>query len=353
MPDQARVEEASVSKVTIKTVAEHAGVSTATVSRALSGTGLVSPELQRAVNNAAQKLGYSGNTVARALRSSRTDAVGMVIPEISNPFMTDLVQEVEQALHQYGIQLLLCNSRQDAAREREALNSLIGRQVDGLIVCPVDVKSSFAAVEAASRSLPVVQVDQRIEGLNADWVGVDDETAMHLVVEHLSAMGVSSAAFAGSTENDSSSSARLKAFLTHAEAAGITVATEHILLDRYSVECGRKSMKHLLRSGPLPEALVCAADIIAIGALQTCHTEGITIPEGLVITGFDDIEFADLCTPRLTTVRQPLHAIAKHAVDILRSAHEDTDHAAVRLALAPTLVVRESSTVHRAGLVSP
>ncbi|MFC6356561.1 LacI family DNA-binding transcriptional regulator [Luethyella okanaganae] len=333
-----------MSKVTIKTVAEHAGVSTATVSRALSGTGLVSPELRLAVTKAAEKLGYSGNTVARALRSSRTNAVGMVVPEIANPFMTDLVQEVEQSLHLHGIQLLLCNSRQDPSRERAALTSLIGRRVDGLIICPVDATSSFAGVEAAVQSLPVVQVDQRIEGLNADWVGVDDETAMRLIVEHLSSQGVTSAAFAGSKENDSSSKARLDAFLRHAGALGISVAKDNIFLDRYSVDCGRESMERLIRSGSLPNALVCAADIIAIGALQTCHAQKITVPDDLLITGFDDIEFANLCTPRLTTVRQPLKAIANHAVDILRSVHAEDDHAAVRLALAPTLVIRESSS---------
>lgn len=332
-----------MSKVTIKTVAEHAGVSTATVSRALSGTGFVSPELRLAVRNTAEKLGYSGNTVASALRSSRTNAVGMVVPEIANPFMTDLVQEVEQTLHLHGIQLLLCNSRQDPSRERDALASLIARRVDGLIVCPVDATSSLAAVEAASRSVPVVQVDQRIEGLDADWVGVNDETAMRLIVEHLASLGVTSAAFVGSKENDSSSRARLDAFLLHAGSAGIAVAKEHVFLDKYSVECGRESMKQLIRSDPLPDALVCAADIIAVGALQTCHAEKLRVPDDLIITGFDDIEFANLCTPRLTTVRQPLKAIAKHAVDILRAADLEQEHSAVQLALSPTLVIRESS----------
>lgn len=332
-----------MSKVTIKTVAEHAGVSTATVSRALSGTGIVSPELLRAVTDAAEKLGYSGNTVASALRSSRTNAVGMVIPEIANPFMTDLVQEIEQALHSNGIQLLLCNSRQNPARERDALTSLIARRVDGLIVCPVDATSSFAAVQAASRSVPVVQVDQRIDGLDADWVGINDETAMRLIVDHLSSLGVSSAAFIGSKENDSSSRIRLDSFLAYAASAGIEVAKEHIFLDRYSVICGRESLKQLINSGPLPDALVCTADVIAVGALQTCHLEKISVPEDLIITGFDDIEFANLCTPPLTTVRQPLKAIAKHAVDILRASQTEQDHASVQLALSPTLVVRESS----------
>jgi LacI family transcriptional regulator len=334
-----------MSKVTIKTVAEYAGVSTATVSRALSGSGLVSPELRLAVTKAAEKLGYSGNAIAGALRSSKTHAVGMVIPEIANPFMTDLVQEVEEALQSEGIQLLLCNSHQDPAREKQALTSLIARRVDGLIICPVDASASRAAVEAAARSVPIVQVDQRIDGLDADWVGINDETAMRLVVEHLASLGATTAAFAGSKDKDSSSRARLQAFLQYAQSAGIAVASGNIFLDAYSVEWGRESMKRLIAAGPLPDALVCAADVIAVGALQTCHAERVSLPEELIITGFDDIEFANLCTPRLTTVRQPLKAIAKHAVDVLRAAQAETEHSSVRLALSPTLVVRESSSL--------
>lgn len=336
-----------MSKVTMKDVAAHAGVSAATASRALSGTGPVSPKVRQAVTKAAAELGYWGNAVASALRSSRTNAVGMVVPEIANPFMTDLVQEVEQALQGHGIQLLLCNSHQDPSRERDALMSLIGRRVDGLIVCPVGATSSRAAVEAAAQSVAVVQVDQRIDDLDADWVGVNDKSAMRLIVEHLAELGVGSAAFAGSKESDSSAKTRLDAFLAQAESADITVASEHVFLDKYNVECGREAMKQLLSTGPLPGALVCAADVIAVGALQTCHAHKIRVPEDLIVTGFDDIEFADLCTPRLTTVHQPLRAIAKHAVDILRTATAEHEHSAVQLALTPTLMVRESSVGER------
>lgn len=333
-----------MSKVTIKMVAAQAGVSTATVSRALSGSGQVSPKLRRAVVKAAESLGYSGNTVASSLRSSRTNTVGIVIPEIANPFMTHLVGEVEEALHARGMQLLLCNSRQDAAAEKEALTSLIARRVDGLIVCPVDAETSLAAVESAAHAVPTVQIDQRIDGLDVDWVGVDDEAAMRLIVDHLTALSVTSAAFIGSRPNDSSAKTRLGAFLAQAEQARITVVREHIFLDKYSVECGRQNMDRLAR-GDLPDAVVCAADIIAVGALQTCHARGIEVPSDVIITGFDDIEFASLCTPPLTTVRQPLRAIARHVIDILREPGGDGHGSAtVRLALAPALVVRESSS---------
>lgn len=329
-------------KVTIKTVATHAGVSIATVSRALSGSTTVAPELRKAVEHSAQQLGYSRNSIASALRSSKTRTVGMVVPEIANPFVTELVQEVEEALHAVGYQLLLCNAHQDPQREREALTSLISRQVDGLIISPVDSVGSMDGVRAAAGSIRLVQVDQRIEGLDADWVGVDDEQGIRLILEHLSALGVRSAAFIGSVEADSSSVLRLRAFRGICAELGIRVDPTHIQLGGYSAAFGRQATKSLIKGGELPDALVCAADIIAIGALQICHQNGISVPDSLLVTGFDDIEFSKLCTPQLTTVRQPLKAMAKQAVRLVL-ADPDTPDPTTKTVLSPLLMERRSS----------
>ncbi|MFL4476474.1 LacI family DNA-binding transcriptional regulator [Paeniglutamicibacter sp. MACA_103] len=329
-------------KVTIKTVAEHAGVSIATVSRAMSGSTTVAPELRKAVESSARTLGYARNSIASALRSSKTQTVGMVVPEIANPFVTDLVQEVEDALHAAGYQLLLCNAHQDPVREREALASLIARQVDGLIISPVDSVDSLAGVRWATENLRLVQVDQRIEGLEADWVGVDDEQGMRLVLEHLAAQGIRSAAFIGSIATDSSSMARLDSFRKFCQELHISIDPDHIKLGDYTASFGREATTALAANGALPDALVCAADIIAIGALQTCHQQGIGVPSSLMVTGFDDIEFADLCTPQLTTVRQPLKAIAQQAVKLVLTDHVPHE-ATARTALSARLVERHST----------
>jgi LacI family transcriptional regulator len=329
-------------KVTIKTVAADAGVSMSTVSRALAGSTTVDPELRKAVVQSAQKLGYARNSIASALRSSKTRSVGMVVPEIANPFVTDLVQEVEDALHTAGYQLLLCNSHQDPVREREALTSLISRQVDGLIISPVDSVDSMEGVRTAASSTRLVQIDQRIEGLDADWVGVDDEQGIRLILEHLASMGAQSAGFVSSIEADSSSSSRLRAFHRICSELGITVNPANVRLGTYSASFGRQATKALIDGGNLPDALVCGADIIAIGALQICHERGISVPDSLSVTGFDDIEFATLCTPQLTTVRQPLKAMAKQAVQLVL-ADRDSVEATTKSAFSPRLVERRST----------
>ena len=238
-------------KITIKTVAAHAGVSIATVSRALAGSTTVAPELRKAVELSAQELGYARNSIASALRSSKTRTVGMVVPEIANPFVTELVQQVEEALHAAGYQLLLCNAHQDPARENEALQSLIARQVDGLIVSPVDSVGSMEGVRSAAGSLRLVQVDQRIEGLDADWVGVDDEQGIRLILKHLAGLGIRSAAFIGSIEADSSSVVRLRTFREFSRELGISVDPGHIMLGDYSASFGREATKALIKGGDL------------------------------------------------------------------------------------------------------
>jgi LacI family transcriptional regulator len=336
-----------MSRVTIRTVAEDAGVSIATVSRVLAGTGSVAPDLRRAVEQSARKLGYARNSIASALRSSKTRTIGMVVPEIANPFNTELVQEVEDALHAQGFQLLLCSAHQDPGREREALGSLIRQQVDGLIISPVDSSASIDAVRDAATARPLVQVDQRIDGLEADWIGVDDEQGIHLVLRHVKDQGGQSAGFLGGRETDSSAVTRHQAFRKLCGELGLAVAEDHIRLGDYSTSFGRRAMAELAQQGQLPDALVCGADVIAIGALQTCYRIGLKVPESLLLTGFDDIEFADMCAPRLTTVRQPIRDIARQAVRLLLDGDQ---RAKVRLALAPALAVRESSV--RAAITS-
>lgn len=330
-------------KATIKDVARLAGVSTATVSRALDGSKVVSPKLTSAVISASKQLGYGGNSVARALRKSHTNTIGMVVPEIANPFMTDLIQEIESALTAMGKQLLLCNSMQDVDHERRAITSLLHRQVDGVIICPVHETESAGAIADVSERLPTVLVDQRVQGTSVDWVGVDDDAAMRLVVEHLAEGDVRTLGFAGSTGRDSSSMHRLTALRVYAVARGMQLEDDYVLLGDYSPATGRRAIDGVASKGALPDALICAADIIAVGALQRCAELGIAVPRQLMVTGVDNIEFSKLCTPTLTTVAQPLAAIARKAADLLTSEDDESDTPAVRLAFTPKLIVRGST----------
>lgn len=328
---------------TIRDVAARAGVSTATVSRALSGARPVSPDIAELVRRAAQELGYATNGIASALRRSRTDTVGMLVPSIANPFFTSLVESVEHALQRAGRQLFLCSSRSDWTLEAQRLRSLVAQQVDGIIISPVHGTDSSPAVARGAAELPLVQVDRYVAGVPSDWVGVDDEAGLCLVLEHLAARGARSAAFVSSRLTNSSTELRLAGFRRHADRLSIAVDEDHVLLGDYSIGWGQQAAGALLRAGGLPDAVVCADDLIALGVLQACRDAGVAVPGDVLVTGFDDIPFSTLSAPSLTTVRQPLDRIASEAVRLLERALGQEPSDPVRMALTPNLVVRAST----------
>lgn len=332
-------------RVTIADVARHAGVSTATVSRALSGGRKVSADVAERVREVARELGYEVNPIARALRVSRTDTVGMVVPSIRNPFFTALVESVEHALGADGKELLLCDAQSDPGTEANRMDALVTRNVDGIIVSPCHGTDSTAAVQRTAERLPLVQLDRFVGGTSTDWVGVDDIAAMRAVVEHVHAGGARSAAYLGARLTNSSSELRHAGFVRHAEEFGVTTGPKWTLLGEYSVEWGERAVGMLVESGQLPDALVCADDLIALGAVRACRTRGIAVPARMQVTGFDNIEFTRLAEPPLTTVDQPTRRIADEAVRLLADAAGDGPAArdAAHVALVPKLVVRDST----------
>ncbi len=330
-------------KTTIHDVAQHAGVSTATVSRALSGSRPVSDELVRIVKSAVEELGYSGNVIASSLRRSRTDTIGMVVPSISNPFFTSLVENVEHALSQRGWQLFLCNSQSDPSIEAQRLKSLVARQVDGIIISPCHGSRSGDGVRSAAAALPVVQLDRFATGTHTDWVGVDDDAAQSLLVDHLWQRGARSAAFISSELTNSSTELRRGGFFRHSERVGIVTREAWTKLGDYSIAWGREASEAVLAGSERPDAIVCADDLIGLGVLQTCSTLGVSVPGELMVTGFDDIPFSELSNPPLTTVGQPQARIAAEAVRLLDRAMTGSVASTAHIALAPQLVVRQST----------
>lgn len=328
---------------TIADVAKISGVSTATVSRALSGTGRVSDKTRKRVQKAASELGYTGNSIARALRSKHSGIVGMIVPSISNPFFTALVESVEHELLRVGKTLFLCDSQGDVALEARRLQSFQESHVDGILVSPCHGIDSVTALNLIPKSTPVVQLDQFVVGTATDWVGIDDEQAMDLVLTHAAERGAKNAVFVSSASTNSSAQARLAGFLKFAEVYDIRVGPDDIRLGRFSVDWGEEVGALLLAQPALPDVIVCGADVIAFGIIRAFTAAGISLPGQVMITGFDDVAFASIITPSLTTVRQPTRLLAAEAVRMLsrRPSEETITHA--KVAFTPELIIREST----------
>lgn len=323
--------------VTIHDVAAAAGVSASTVSRALSGRRKVSPEVEAAVREASERLGYRANVLARSLRLQTTGTVGMVIPGISNPFFPAIVEAVERHLSDADRQLLLADSQGSTQVEAERLTTLLDRRIDGLLVIPCDVRASRPALERAARQAPVTLLDRAVEGFDGDVVAVDNWHGIELAVDHLRARGCASLAFVSADDATSSGRMRLEAFR---RCAG---ARQRLLLGSFTVEWGRQAAAQLLADG-VPDGVVCGADVVAFGLMGALAEAGVRVPADVLVTGFDDIGFAQLSAPSLTTVRQPTDQLGAEGVRLLLDRVGGGGGAPERRILIPELRVRASTT---------
>lgn len=330
-----------MAEVTLRDVALASGCSIATVSRVLAGTRPVGAETARTVRAAAERLGYRPNQVARALRSRSTGTVGLVLPQITNPFFPSLVRELEHALHAEGRAVLLAGCDDDPVTEAARIHALLGRQVDALLLIPVDERRSREAVAGAAARVPLVLLDRGCGPGVADSVAVDNAAGMALVLDHLAATGRRRPCFIGAAGTASAAVERRAAYEAGAAALD-TAAPGRIALGDFSVEWGRAAVDRVWPSRP--DALICANDLIAAGALQRLRQLGAEVPGEVAVTGFDDIPLAGLADPALTTVRQPVGELAAEAARLLSRGPAGAEPGARRtVRLAPELVVRASS----------
>jgi LacI family transcriptional regulator len=332
-------------KSTVAAVAAEAGVSTATVSRVLTGSKTVAAETSRRVLAAAEKLNYSGNSIAKALRQNSTGNVGMLVPSIANPFFTALVERVEHHLAHAGLNLFLCDSRGLVETEATRLRSLTQGSVDGILVSPVDETRSAEALHRASGITPIVQIDRRVSTVDADWVGLDDDHAMRLIAEHLASCGVQTVAFVTSTMGSSSALDRLRSTRDACADLGMAMPDDLVFDGDFSLRWGAEAADALRsRPGMLPDAIICSDDLIALGLSSQLTKGGVRVPQDVLVTGFDDIDYASLTIPSLTTLQQPLDQIAAEAVRLLRENIKNSERVKMHLALRGVLVVRDSTS---------
>lgn len=332
--------------VTLRDVADRAGVHPSTVSRILSGARGGDSEAAARVHKAAQELGYRINTVARSLRQQSTTTIGLVVPDLENPFFPSLVKSIESALNRAGYVLLLCDAQDDPVVEAQRVDALLQRQVDGLMISPVHLTKSVPTLRSASAKVPTVQVDRRLQ-VPTDFIGVDQDMVMTLVIEHLRSIGRTRFAFLTTDESVSTVADRLRTYrrLVSSELDGST----GILTGDLTVEWGIEAVGRLLEAGkPMPDALICANDLIALGALQRLRQAGLRVPDDIAITGIDDTAFGRVSEPELTSVRQPVDQLGDEAVAMLlgrlhRPKQTGRDLAARTLVLAPELLVRRST----------
>jgi DNA-binding LacI/PurR family transcriptional regulator len=327
---------------TIREVAQAAGVSVATVSRVVSGSSHhVRPGTRGRVLAAVARLRYQPNLVARGLKKRVTHTVGLIVPDISNPFYPAIARGIEDVASRAGLGVLLCNTYEDLTKERTYLNLLDKRMVDGLIFATVGANTAHLRM-LRRRGVPVVLIARAPDGVGIDAVLVDNRRGARDATEHLLRLGHREIVFIGGPAAVPVASQRLAGYQDAMSAAGIPLMPALIRDGGFRAEGGAATAAALVERRVPFTAIVAANDLMAIGAMEELRRRGRRLPHDVAVVGFDDITFASIVEPSLTTVAQPKYRMGSLAMERLLELLGGGDRRPIRLVLEPELVVRES-----------
>ena len=326
-------------RITLKDVAREAGVSIKTVSRVVNKEPNVNPATAARVSEVVERLNYRPNEMARNLKGYRSRTIGLMVDDISNPFMASCAQAIEKAAREHGYALILCDSHASLQMEGAYIELLMQRQVDGLLLVPAHGDNVHLKTEQQA-GLPVVAFDRPTEGVQTDTVLVQNRAGAREATEHLIWHGHERIAFIGDVRHYYTARKRLEGYKEALEAANLEPIHS---LDVHSVELGEKVTKSFLGASDPPTALFAANILTALGALRTIEHLGLRVPEDLALIGFDDFELSPVLRPRFTLVHQPTAELGRRAAEMLFDRLKGEDRAEHQRLILPTeLVVRES-----------
>jgi LacI family transcriptional regulator len=324
-------------------VAQLAGVSPATVSRVLNGSGAVSSERAARVREAAAELGYTPSGPARALRQQRTRVWAAIVADIENPFFTAMVRGMEDVALDEGHRLVLGNSDEDLEKEAAYLDIAVAEQMAGVVIAVASAKDSRLDV-LLERGIPVVAVDRRPKrhGDDVDSVVVDNELGARQATDHLLTGGARRVACITGPTRVSTASERLAGYQRALRDHGVAPDADLVRRADFREDGGYAATRSLLSARRKPDALFVANNLMTLGAVRAVNEAGLRVPDDLLLVGFDDAPWTTLVSPQLTVVAQPTHEIGRQAARLLATASADLP--ARHIVLPPTLLVRGSST---------
>ncbi|MFI7439676.1 LacI family DNA-binding transcriptional regulator [Nonomuraea indica] len=331
---------------TITTIAKRAGVSIASVSRVLNGL----PTRQDTVSKvmaAAEELGYVRNAVARSLKSSRTHQVAFAMADVGNPAYLAMLREIQPVLKAAGYRLVLHSTGADVADEIGVLHSLGERYVDGLIMVPLRVTDAHLRMLAAARA-PVVVIGSVPEGTPVDNVRADSRTGVRLALDHLHALGRRRVGLVNGPPDTVPGAARGAGYVEALAALGLPYDKELVEIGDFYRADGRRAVAALLDRRPDIDALMCANDLIALGALDVLRAAGRRVPQDVAVVGMDDTDLAAASWPSLTSVSLGSAERGRAAAELLLDRLEDGDVAPRLVTVPPRLEVRASTAGEQA-----
>lgn len=328
---------------TMKDVAEHAGVSLSTVSYVVNDSGPVAEARRARVLDAIRVLDYTPNESARSLKRRSASTIGLVVPDLGNQFFALVAEGVERAASERDVLVVLCAPEATGKDESQHAALLRGQRLDGVIYLSGSGTPASTILEL-SRNGPVVLVDEQIPGFDLPAVVSDGRRGAGEIARHVLGFGHERLAVIGGPAPLWTAEQRLAGYREAFAAAGINPDEVPVYEGDYHQDSGLRLAEEALAGAPgkRPTALLCANDLMAIGALEYCKSAGIRVPEDVSIVGFDDVPIAALVTPRLTTVRQPAREMGERATELLFEIFEDPDQAGAAEPFPTTVQLRDS-----------
>lgn len=339
------------SEVTLKQIANALGVSTMTVSRAMNDSDKVSDKTKKKIKEKASELGYTPNHIAKSLLSQKSNTIGVVIPEIHHLFFSQVISGIESVIYENNYHLFLTNSSERFEREKDVVEALRSRRVDGILIsCAEDSNQDEYYKGLIDSGTKMVFFDRCIENIGASCICVNDRLSSHLITKHLIDHGYKRIAHLAGSSNLSISRERYRGYKDALEESGLLFDESLVKTSGFREDGGYNAMKELLeeRRDNRPEAVVSVNDPVAFGAIKAINEIGLTIPDDIAIVGFSNDIRAELMPVPLTTIEQPAYQMgvraARKLIKLIESDSEPTEN----IYMNTNLIIRKSCGSHTA-----
>ena len=329
--------------VTLRDVGRHAGVSAMTVSRVINGRAGVDEETQRRVEQAIEALDYVPNRIARGLISQKTATIGLIVPDVVNPFFSPVVRGAETTARKAGYRVLLCNSEGDLRLERAYIEDLVSHRVEGLLLAPASDHSRHSVFPLLRRGFPLVLLDRALPDTDCDLIVSDSAAGARRLVEHLIAVGHREIAHVTDADDTSTGRERLRGYGEALAAAGIEYRDELVFRTTVDRIGGYRATQQILALERMPTAIFTVNNMTVVGAMQALRERGLSVPQDMGLVCFDDVEHLAVLSPFLTVIDQPAETFGSLGAQLLlERISGKAGSRSRRIVLQTDLVVRNS-----------
>jgi LacI family transcriptional regulator, galactose operon repressor len=330
-------------------VAKAAGVSVATVSAVVNGTGIVSRELTARIEHTIGAIGYKRNAIARSLKMGTTRTIGLTVADITNPFFTDVVSAIQEVMHHAGYAVMLCSNDEDVETQDNQIRLLLDRMVDGLIIAPAGDDANLKRILGGT-DIPVVLIDRICDGIDTDAVILNNQPAVMEAITYLLGLGHRRIGYISGALDTSTGRERLAGYRSALKAAGVAFEDDLMRLGNFREADAYRGACELLTLPDRPTAIFAANNLMVIGVLKAIRDLALFCPEDISVACFDDFPWADVLRPQLTAIAQPVQEIGELAARLLLGRLAGSIEEAPRpLVLQGKLIIRESCRALIAG----